>query len=45
MESFFLKSKQNITVSILKSFEPGQDVEKFSTEVENSIYKELDLTN
>ena len=44
-KSSFLKSKQNITVSILKSFEPGQDVEKFSTEVENSIYKELDLIN
>ena len=44
-KSSFLKSKQNITVSILKSFEPGKDVEKFSTEVENSIYKELDLIN
>ena len=39
-KSSFLKSKQNITVSILKSFEPGKDVEKFSTEVENSIYKD-----
>ena len=44
-KSSFLKSKQNITISILKSFEPGKDVEKFSTEVENSIYKELDLIN
>ena len=44
-KSSFLKSKQNITVSILKSFEPGKDVEKFSTEVENSIYIELDLIN
>ena len=44
-KSSFLKSKQNITVSILKSFEPGKDVEKFSTEVENSIYEELDLIN
>ena len=44
-KSSLLKSKQNITVSILKSFEPGKDVEKFSTEVENSIYKELDLIN
>ena len=44
-KSSFLKSKQNITVSILKSFEPGQDVEKFSIEVENSIYRELDLIN
>ena len=44
-KSSLLKSKQNITVSILKSFEPGKDVEKFSTEVENSIYEELDLIN
>ena len=44
-KSSLLKSKQNITVSILKSFEPGKDVENFSTEVENSIYKELDLIN
>jgi len=44
-KSSFLKSKQNITVSILKSFEPGKDVEKFSTEVEDLIYKELDLIN
>ena len=44
-KSSFLKSKQNITVSILKSFEPGKDVEKFSMEVENLIYKELDLIN
>ena len=44
-KSSFLKSKQNITVSILESFEPGKDVEKFSTEVENLIYKELDLIN
>ena len=41
----FLKSKQNITVSILKSFEPSQDLEQFSKEVENLIYKELDLIN
>lgn len=44
-KSSLLKSKQNITVSILKSFEPGKDIEKFSMEVENSIYKELDLIN
>ena len=44
-KSSLLKNKQNITVSILKSFEPGKDVEKFSTEVENSIYEELDLIN
>ena len=44
-KSSLLKSKQNITVSILKSFEPGKDVEKFSMEVENLIYKELDLIN
>ena len=44
-KSSLLKSKQNITISILKSFEPGKDVEKFSMEVENSIYKELDLIN
>ena len=44
-KSSLLKSKQNITVSILKSFEPGKDIEKFSTEVENSIYEELDLIN
>jgi 1-acyl-sn-glycerol-3-phosphate acyltransferase len=44
-KSSFLKSKQNITVSILKSFEPGKDIEKFSMEVENLIYKELDLIN
>ena len=44
-KSSFLKSKQNITVSILKSFEPGKDLEKFSEEVENLIYKELDLIN
>ena len=44
-KSSFLKSKQNITVSILKSFEPGQDLDQFSKEVENLIYKELDLIN
>jgi len=44
-KSSLLKSKQNITVSILRSFEPGKDIEKFSMEVENSIYKELDLIN
>ena len=44
-KSSLLKSKQNITVSILKSFEPGKDLEQFSKEVENSIYKELDLIN
>ena len=44
-KSFFLKSKQNITVSILKPFEPGQDLEKFSKEVESLIYKELNLIN
>ena len=44
-KSSFLKSKQNITVSILKSFEPGKDLDQFSKEVENLIYKELDLIN
>ena len=44
-KSSFLKNKQNITVSILKSFEPGQDLEQFSKEVESLIYKELDLIN
>ena len=44
-KSSFLKSKQSITVSILKPFEPGQDLEQFSKEVENLIYKELDLIN
>ncbi len=44
-KSSLLKSNQNITVSILRSFEPGQDSEKFSTEVESLIYKELDLIN
>ena len=44
-KSSLLKSKQNITVSILKSFEPGKDSEQFSKEVENLIYKELDLIN
>ena len=44
-KSSLLKSKQNITVSILKSFEPGLELEQFSTGVENSIYKELDLIN
>ena len=44
-KSSLLKSKQNITVSILKSFEPGKDIEKFSMEVENLIYKEFDLIN
>lgn len=44
-KSSLLKSKQNITVSILKSFEPGKDLEQFSKEVENLIYKELDLIN
>ena len=42
-KSSFLKSKQNITVSILKSLEPGKDLEKFSLEIESLIYKELDL--
>ena len=40
-KSSFLKSKQNITVSILKPFEPGWDLEQFSSEVESLIYKEL----
>ncbi len=44
-KSSLLRSKQNITVSILKSFEPGKDLEQFSKEVENLIYKELDLIN
>ena len=44
-KSSFLKSKQNITVSILRSLEPGRDLEQFSTEVESLIYKELDLIN
>ena len=44
-KSSLLKSKQNITVSILKSFGPGKDLEQFSKEVENLIYKELDLIN
>lgn len=44
-KSSFLISKQNITVSILKSFEPGQELEQFSSEVESLIYKELDLIN
>ena len=44
-KSSLLKSKQNITISILKSFEPGKDLEQFSKEVENLIYKELDLIN
>ena len=44
-KSSFLKSKQNITVSILKSLEPGKDLEKFSLEIESLIYKELDLIN
>ena len=44
-KSSLLKNKQNITVSILKSFEPGKDLEQFSKEVENLIYKELDLIN
>ena len=44
-KSSFLKSKQNITVSILKSLEPGRNLEQFSTEVESLIYKELDLIN
>ena len=44
-KSSFLQSKQNITISILKSFEPGQDLEQFSKEVEKLIYKELDLIN
>jgi len=42
-KSSFLKIKQNITVSILKSFDPGQDLEQFSMEIESLIYKELDL--
>tara|TARA_X000000950_G_scaffold268210_1_gene345492 strand:- start:14 stop:715 length:702 start_codon:yes stop_codon:yes gene_type:complete len=44
-KSSFLKSKQKITVSILKSIEPGKDLEKFSFEIESLIYKELDLIN
>jgi len=44
-KSSYLKSKQNITVSILKPFEPGQDLEQFSKEVESLIYKELNLIN
>ena len=44
-KSSFLKTKQNITVSILKSFEPKKDLEQFSKDVENLIYKELDLIN
>ena len=44
-KSSLLKSKQNITVSILKSFEPGQDLGQFSKEVESLIYKELNLIN
>ena len=44
-KSSFLKSKQNITVSILKSVEPGKDLEQFSIEVEDLIYRELDLIN
>ena len=44
-KSSFLKSKQNITVSILKSLEPGLELEQFSTDVESLIYKELDLIN
>ncbi len=44
-KSSFLKCKQNITISILKSFEPGQDIEQFSKEIENLIFKELDLIN
>ena len=44
-KSFFLKSNQNITVSILKPFETGQDLKQFSKEVESLIYKELDIIN
>ena len=44
-KSSFLKIKQNITVSILKPFEPGRDLEQFSAEIESLIYKELDLIN
>tara|TARA_B100000941_G_scaffold33580_1_gene20052 strand:- start:271 stop:972 length:702 start_codon:yes stop_codon:yes gene_type:complete len=44
-KSSFLKSKQNITVSILKPLEPGLELEQFSKDVENLIYKELDLIN
>tara|TARA_B100001248_G_C27356380_1_gene444046 strand:+ start:478 stop:1179 length:702 start_codon:yes stop_codon:yes gene_type:complete len=44
-KSSFLKSNQSITISILKSFEPGQELEQFSAEVESLIYKELDLIN
>ena len=44
-KSSFLKNNQNITVSILKTLKPGQNSEKFTDEVENSIYKELDLIN
>ena len=44
-KSSFLRSKQNITVSILKSFEPGLNLEQFPSEVESLIYKELDLIN
>ena len=44
-KSSFLKSNQSITISILKAFEPGQNPEQFNSEVENSIYKELNLIN
>ena len=44
-KSSFLKSKKNITVSILKSLEPGKDLDQFYAEVESLIYKELDLMN
>ena len=44
-KSSYLKSKQNIKVSVLKSLEPGKDLEQFSQEVESLIYKELDLMN
>jgi len=44
-KSSSLKNNQSITISILKTFKPGQNSEQFSYEVENSIYKELDLIN
>ena len=42
-KSSFLKDNQIITISILKTFKPGQNSEQFTAEVENLIYKELDL--
>ncbi len=44
-KSSFLKNNQSITISILKTFKPGQNSERFTDEVENSIYKELDEIN